>query len=65
MNESVDFVDGFLKKLRDCKTNPEFIASFDVNGGKPSKPSTSSSSHSSGGGNRRTTRPTAASMPIT
>lgn len=30
MNESYDFVEGFLKKLRNSKSNQEFLASFDV-----------------------------------
>ncbi|WP_138496357.1 transcription termination factor Rho [Paenibacillus pinistramenti] len=30
MNESYDFVEGFLRKLRNSKTNAEFIASFDA-----------------------------------
>ncbi|GIP24707.1 transcription termination factor Rho [Paenibacillus sp. J22TS3] len=38
MNESYDFVEGFLKKLRDSKTNAEFLASFDV-AGQASAPS--------------------------
>ncbi|GJM77065.1 hypothetical protein HMSSN036_92810 [Paenibacillus macerans] len=36
MNDSYDFVEGFLKKLRDSKTNAEFLASFDTAGGSPS-----------------------------
>lgn len=32
MNDSYDFVEGFLKKLRDSKTNVEFLASFDASG---------------------------------
>lgn len=32
MNESPDFVEGFLKKMRGCKTNAEFLASFDATG---------------------------------
>lgn len=31
MNDSADFVEGFLKKMRDSKNNAEFLASFDVN----------------------------------
>lgn len=52
MNDSYDFVEGFLKKLRDSKTNAEFLASFDVAGNTPS-PSPSGSS-----GQRRTGRQT-------
>ncbi|MFW5438418.1 transcription termination factor Rho [Paenibacillus apiarius] len=32
MNETSEFVDQFLKKLRDTKTNEEFMASLDTNG---------------------------------
>ncbi|MFD1179367.1 transcription termination factor Rho [Paenibacillus puldeungensis] len=32
MNDSYDFVEGFLKKLRDSRTNAEFLASFDTAG---------------------------------
>ncbi|EJW18963.1 transcription termination factor Rho [Paenibacillus alvei] len=32
MNESPEFVDQFLKKLRDTKTNEEFLASLDTSG---------------------------------
>lgn len=48
MNDSYDFVEGFLKKLRDSKTNAEFLASFDASG----------NSTASGGstGTRRSTR---------
>lgn len=31
MNDSAEFVEGFLKKMRDTKTNAEFLATFDVN----------------------------------
>ncbi|MEG6588550.1 transcription termination factor Rho [Paenibacillus barengoltzii] len=47
MNDSYDFVEGFLKKLRECKTNAEFLASFDVSG---------NNSGSSNGGARRPVR---------
>lgn len=36
MNDSYDFVEGFLKKLRNSKTNAEFLASFDAAGSAPS-----------------------------
>ncbi|WP_025696645.1 transcription termination factor Rho, partial [Paenibacillus forsythiae] len=36
MNDSYDFVESFIKKLRDSKTNAEFLASFDASGGKDS-----------------------------
>ncbi|WP_110929795.1 transcription termination factor Rho [Paenibacillus bouchesdurhonensis] len=49
MNDSYDFVEGFLKKLRDSKTNAEFLASFDTAG--------STSTSSSGSGVRRSPRP--------
>ncbi|UHA75239.1 transcription termination factor Rho [Paenibacillus sp. 481] len=32
MNETPEFVDQFLKKMRDTKTNEEFMASLDANG---------------------------------
>ncbi len=69
MSETPDFVEGFLKKLRNSKTNQEFLASFDIkedskksSGGTSSssaKKSTASSSTSGTG--RRTTRATATS----
>ncbi|MEW4372880.1 transcription termination factor Rho [Paenibacillus kandeliae] len=70
MNETPDFVEGFLKKLRNSKTNQEFLASFDTtednrsngsgNSSTGKKASTGSSSNSSSNG-RRTTRSTATS----
>ncbi|MCM3136612.1 transcription termination factor Rho [Paenibacillus polysaccharolyticus] len=36
MNDSHDFVEGFLKKLRNSKTNAEFLAAFDATGNVPS-----------------------------
>nr|WP_154960675.1 transcription termination factor Rho [Paenibacillus xylanexedens] len=36
MNDSHDFVEGFLKKLRNSKTNAEFLAAFDASGNAPS-----------------------------
>lgn len=42
MNDSYDFVEGFLKKLRDSKTNAEFLASFDTAGNTPATSSGSS-----------------------
>lgn len=41
MNDSSDFVEGFLKKMRDAKTNTEFLATFDVSGGSHSVGSSS------------------------
>ncbi|MGN7309277.1 transcription termination factor Rho, partial [Bacillus subtilis] len=35
MNDSHDFVEGFLKKLRNSKTNAEFLAAFDTAGNSP------------------------------
>lgn len=49
MNDSYDFVEGFLKKLRDSKTNAEFLASFDAAGN-------SAAPGSNGTGARRSTR---------
>ncbi|AWB42889.1 transcription termination factor Rho [Paenibacillus sp. CAA11] len=51
MNDSYDFVEGFLKKLRASKNNEEFIASFDA----------TTPASSTNGGNRRNTRPSASS----
>jgi transcription termination factor Rho len=42
MNESYDFVEGFLKKLRNSKSNEEFLASFDVAEGTTSPARTQS-----------------------
>lgn len=36
MNDSHDFVEGFLKKLRNSKTNAEFLAAFDAASNAPS-----------------------------
>ncbi|CAM3114621.1 transcription termination factor Rho [Paenibacillus sediminis] len=60
MNEGPEFVEGFLKKLRESKTNEEFLASFDASGTNGS--STKSSAQQT---TRRTTRTSAASMPLT
>jgi transcription termination factor Rho len=69
MNESYDFVEGFLKKLRDSKTNAEFLASFDVSGNKDSSSASSTASKggtsNSGSSARRTTRPKTPSVPTT
>ncbi|WP_044482669.1 transcription termination factor Rho [Paenibacillus antibioticophila] len=51
MNDSHDFVEGFLKKLRDSKSNAEFLASFDAAGN-------STASNSGSSTTRRTSRPT-------
>ncbi|TFE26107.1 transcription termination factor Rho [Cohnella luojiensis] len=52
MNDSMEFVEGFLKKLSNTKTNQEFLDSLDTSGG-PSAPSPSSMGS---GGARRPTR---------
>jgi transcription termination factor Rho len=67
MNESYDFVEGFLKKLRDSKTNAEFLASFDTAGAKESASGTASSggTSNSGAAARRTTRTKTPSVPTT
>lgn len=69
MNESYDFVEGFLKKLRDSKTNAEFLASFDVAGGKENSSASGTASNggtsNSGSSARRTTRPKTPSVPTT
>lgn len=67
MNESYDFVEGFIKKLRDTKTNAEFLASFDVAGTKASPNGTASigGTSNSGASARRTTRPKTSSVPTT
>ncbi|MDF9844907.1 MULTISPECIES: transcription termination factor Rho [unclassified Paenibacillus] len=68
MNESYDFVEGFLKKLRDSKTNAEFLASFDVAGSKDSATNGTASSggtSNSGASARRTSRPKTPSVPTT
>lgn len=51
MNESYDFVEGFLKKLRNTKTNAEFLASLDTAG--------QTASNTGSGAPRRTGRTTA------
>lgn len=56
MNDSYDFVEGFLKKLRDSKTNAEFLASFDAAGNSKNSSSKTSSASSSGSSVRRATR---------
>ncbi|WP_458120541.1 transcription termination factor Rho [Paenibacillus sp. Z6-24] len=66
MNDSQDFVEGFLKKLRNSQSNQEFLASFDTredskNSSSGSKKPSSSSSTGSNSTGRRTTRSTAAS----
>lgn len=69
MNESYDFVEGFIKKLRDTKTNAEFLASFDVAGGKEGSSASGTASNggtsNSGSSARRTTRPKTPTVPTT
>ncbi|GIP46078.1 transcription termination factor Rho [Paenibacillus sp. J45TS6] len=52
MNESHDFVEGFLKKLRNTKTNTEFLASLDTAG---------QNTNTGSGATRRSNRTTTAS----
>ncbi|MFC4602008.1 transcription termination factor Rho [Cohnella hongkongensis] len=51
MNDSMEYVEGFLKKLANTKTNQEFLDMLDVSAA-PSSPSSSSHSSGSGGGRR-------------
>ncbi|MCM3786784.1 transcription termination factor Rho [Neobacillus mesonae] len=66
MNESYDFVEGFLKKLRNTKTNAEFMATLDA-AGNNNQAQASSSSNSGTGTTpaRRTNRTSAASATTT
>lgn len=62
MNDSIEFVDSFLKKLADTKTNEEFLASLDTSAfPQPNvrPPASSPSSSSSANGRRpvRTSQP--------
>jgi transcription termination factor Rho len=57
MTESHEFVENFLKKLRNSKTNAEFLASFDI--------SAPIGGTGSGNGQRRTPRSAAATVPAT
>lgn len=73
MNDSFDFIEGFLKKLRNSKDNAEFLASFDTSAdnntkgsGAKSTASSSKGSGSSSSGSGATRRPTrTASAPVT
>ncbi|MBW7477761.1 transcription termination factor Rho [Paenibacillus oenotherae] len=66
MNDSLEFVDGFLKKLADTKTNEEFLMSLDLSSTpqpsapRPNRPPSSSGGSSSMGAGRRPTRSTPA-----
>ena len=73
MNDSFDFIEGFLKKLRNSKDNAEFLASFDTSAdnntkgsAKPTSSSASKGSGSSSSGSGVTRRPArTASTPVT
>ncbi|MGF9701049.1 MULTISPECIES: transcription termination factor Rho [Paenibacillus] len=58
MNDSHDFVEGFLKKLRNSKTNAEFLAAFDAAGNSPTSNSGTTTT-------RRSPRQTATSATTT
>ncbi|RXZ80008.1 transcription termination factor Rho [Paenibacillaceae bacterium] len=57
MNDSIEFVDNFLKKLADTKTNSEFLTALDTSGVNTSN-SGSSRPSSSGSAGRRPARTT-------
>ncbi|WP_172200804.1 transcription termination factor Rho [Saccharibacillus qingshengii] len=65
MNDSFDFIEGFLKKLKNAKTNAEFLASLDTSGdtgsAKSSSPSKSGGNSAAGGARR----PTRTATPVT
>ncbi|SEO84876.1 transcription termination factor Rho [Paenibacillus sp. OV219] len=75
MNDSMEFVDGFLKKLGETKTNEEFLMSLDTSAVVPpprSRPSSSgsggvrtSSSGSGGSGSTAPRRPATRSTTVT
>ncbi|MFD0713152.1 transcription termination factor Rho [Paenibacillus sp. GCM10027626] len=60
MNDSMEFVDNFLKKLADTKTNEEFLMSLDTSGLQQSSRGagngTAGSAGTTSNGGRRTTR---------
>jgi len=58
MNDSPEFVDGFLKKMRNTKTNDEFLASLDTSAVSAKSSPGGSSGGSSTGAGRRTVRTT-------
>ncbi|MFS0874218.1 transcription termination factor Rho [Paenibacillus xylanilyticus] len=58
MNDSHDFVESFLKKLRNSKTNAEFLAAFDAAGNSPTSNSGTTTT-------RRSPRQTATSATTT
>ncbi|WP_308637281.1 transcription termination factor Rho [Paenibacillus silvisoli] len=79
MNDSMEFVDGFLKKLADTKNNEEFLMSLDTSAvaspAPRSRPGTSAGStgggrssqgsSSSGGGTSASRRPSSRTTPVT
>jgi len=68
MNDSFDFIEGFLKKMKNAKNNAEFIAALDATEEKGStKASSASSSKSNGNSSSGVTRRPArtASAPVT
>ncbi|MFC5651266.1 transcription termination factor Rho [Paenibacillus solisilvae] len=52
MNDSMEFVDGFLKKLADTKTNEEFLMSLDTSAAPTPPPSRTQSSGGTSAGRR-------------
>lgn len=69
MNDSMEFVDNFLKKLADSKTNEEFLMSLDTSSfpGSPSgsgNSSTSGANNSSNSGTNAGRRPAARSTAL-
>ncbi|MBM7567661.1 transcription termination factor Rho [Paenibacillus sacheonensis] len=50
MNDSIEFIDGFLKKLADTKTNEEFLMSLDTSGVTPPATRTRQGTGTSGSG---------------
>ncbi|QHW31979.1 transcription termination factor Rho [Paenibacillus rhizovicinus] len=68
MNDSIEFIDGFLKKLADTKDNEEFLASLDTSNVTPPAPPRgrpSSGSSSSGSSNGAPRRPSPRSTTVT
>ncbi|NBD27035.1 transcription termination factor Rho [Paenibacillus glycinis] len=69
MNDSMEFVDGFLKKLANTKDNEEFLASLDTSEVATPAPRRQNASSGSGSGSGSATgasrRPTTRSTPVT
>ncbi|QHT58877.1 transcription termination factor Rho [Paenibacillus lycopersici] len=70
MNDSIEFIDGFLKKLADTKNNEEFLASLDTSGTTPPAPrgrsgASAGGSASGGGTNGTSRRPASRSTTVT